>query len=135
MAEPYVVPDDQAKTLALNNILKVFGNRDDASRKAAIKETYHPDVIVYETDEVVHGHDGLNAKAEELLDKFPGFRFEPRGNIIKNHGMMYLSWGFGPEGKDGKVDPKVMGGDVLIVEDGLVKKLWVVIEGVTEVKL
>lgn len=134
MAQAYIVPDSTAKKLAYGNLLHVFSNRDAASRRVAIKETYHEDVTFYEPDQVITGHDGVDATAAKLLDERQGWGFVPSGNVTKNHEMVYLAWGFGPVGEDGQVDVKVTGADVLIVEDGKVKKFWVVLNGVTDVK-
>jgi len=134
MAEAYIVSDETAKKLAYGNLLDVFSNRDATSRLSAIKETYHPDVTFNEPDAVITGHDGINSKVEELLGERQGWAFVPSGNILKNHDMVYLAWGFGPAKEDGKVDVKVKGADVLIVEDGKVKKFWVVLEGPSDVK-
>ena len=134
MADSYTVPDAVAKTLAYNNLLHVFSNRDASSRATVIKETYHPDAIMYEQSEVLTGHEAINAKAQSLLDEREGWAFEPLGNVIKNHGMVYLAWGFGPRGGDGVVDVKVTGADVIIVEEGKIRKFWVVLEGVSDVK-
>jgi hypothetical protein len=134
MANAYIVPDETAKKLAYGNLLDVFSNRDPQSRLAAIKQTYHADVTFYEPDTVITGHDAVNAKVEELLNERQGWGFVPHGNVTKNHDMVHLAWGFGPVGDDGAVDVKVKGADVLIVEDAKVKKFWVVLEGITDVK-
>src|ERR1700754_5025687 len=113
----YTVPSPLAHTLALNNLLRVFSNRDAPSRAAAIRETYHEDVTFYEPDAVITGHEGINAKVEQLLGERPGWAFVPSGNVMRNHGMVYLAWGFGPVGEGGSVDVKVRGADVLMVEE------------------
>lgn len=123
-----------AHALAHSNLLRVFSNRDPAARLAAIKSTYHEDVTFYEPDVVVTGHDGVNAKAEELLNERKGWGFVPRGEVKRNHEMLYLAWGFGPQGEDGVVDIKATGADVLIVEGEKVKKFWVIIDGVSDAK-
>ncbi|KIY00117.1 uncharacterized protein Z520_03802 [Fonsecaea multimorphosa CBS 102226] len=135
MAE--IVSAQVAQTLAYNNLLRVFSNRDRASRLAIIRETYTSDVTFYEPDVIATGHDGVDAKAEELLTARAGWEFVPSGNVQRNHNMIWLAWGFGPkDGSTGEVDVKVKGGDVLIVdlEQGKVKSFWVVIEGVTDSK-
>jgi hypothetical protein len=130
-----ITTDAVAHTLAHGNLIRVFSNRDPGSRLAAIKDTYHPDVTFYEPDAVIIGHEGINERVEALLNERQGWAFEPAGNVLKNHDMVYLAWGFGPKGEDGKVDVKARGADVLMVQDGKVKKFWVVLEGVSDVKV
>ncbi|ETI27594.1 hypothetical protein G647_00043 [Cladophialophora carrionii CBS 160.54] len=134
MAHAYIIPDETAKKLAYGNLLDVFSNRDVQSRLVAVKETYHAEVTFYGPDAIHTGHDAVNAEAQKLLDDRPGWAFVPQGIVTKNHDMLYLAWGFGPVGDDGLVDVRTRGADVLIVEQGKVKKFWVIIEGITDVK-
>lgn len=130
----YTVPSAEALTLAHGNLLDVFSNRDASSRLANIKQIYHDDVVFYEPDAIVTGHGGINAKVDELLGSRPGWAFVPHGNVTRNHGMLHLAWGFGPTSEDGRVDVKVKGADVIIVDEGKIRCFWVVLEGVTDVK-
>ncbi|EXJ73121.1 uncharacterized protein A1O5_04270 [Cladophialophora psammophila CBS 110553] len=133
MAE--IIPTEVAHNLAYANLLRVFSNRDRASRLSAIQETYHADVSFYEPDCVVTGHDGVDAKSEELLNSRPGWGFVPVGNVQRNHNMVYLAWGFGPQNEaTGEVDVQVNGADVLIVDQGKVRTFWVIIEGISDIK-
>nr|WP_284288710.1 hypothetical protein [Angustibacter aerolatus] len=66
-------------------LLEVFGERDDARRRAAVERVYAPDVVFSDPDEVVTGHDALDAKAKRLLDDAPGFVFRAEGPALVNH--------------------------------------------------
>ncbi|KIW79092.1 hypothetical protein Z517_08932 [Fonsecaea pedrosoi CBS 271.37] len=135
MASADSVSADVAHTLAYANLLDVFSNRNRESRRRAIQETYHADVTFYEPDSVTTGHDGVDSKCEELLSARKGWGFVPVGNVQRNHGMVYLAWGFGPrDTATGEVEAKVKGADVLMVEEGKIRKFWVIIEGVTDSK-
>jgi hypothetical protein len=102
------------------NLMEVFNERDDTARRAAIARTYSPDVQFSDPDEVVTGHEALNAKARRLLDEAPTFVFSPMGPILINHDLGYRAWGFGPDGGS----PVVRGMDIALVEDGLIKKIY-----------
>ena len=102
------------------NLLEVFNERDDAARRTAIARTYTPDVTFSDPEEVVTGHDALNAKAQRLLDQAPDFVFRPMGAILVNHDLGYLAWGFGPEGGE----PVVRGLDIALVDDGLIRSIY-----------
>ncbi|OII18532.1 nuclear transport factor 2 family protein [Curtobacterium sp. MCBA15_013] len=101
------------------NLHDVFGNRDAASRRAAIERTYSPDVTFTDPEGTAVGWDALEQKAAELLETVPGaFQFveEGRRYVSQTHGA--LAWGFGPVGA-----PAVRGIDVVEVRDGVVVSL------------
>jgi hypothetical protein len=129
--------DAIASTLAYNNLLKVFSNHDPISRLSTIQKTYHPQVEFFEPDAVLIGHEAINTRVQSLLDERAGWDFIPAGKVMKNHDMVYLAWGFGPRNPepDSGVHVKVKGADVILVENGLIKKFWVVMEGVSDVKV
>jgi len=77
-------PTESASTiqhLLQANLFTVFNNRSSPSRTVAVESTYHSDVVWYETEGVVVGHDALNARAEELLNGAPGFEFKANGEM------------------------------------------------------
>ena len=100
-------------------LMQVFNERDDAARRAAIDCIYAADVTFADPDEVVTGHEALNAKAARLLQDAPAFVFRPLGPALTSHDLGYLAWGLGPAGGE----PVVRGMDIALVEDGLIKSL------------
>ena len=102
------------------NLLEVFNQRDGERRRAAIGRTYAPEVRFSDPDEVVEGHEALDAKAQKLLDGAPGFVFTPAGPIQVNHDLGYLAWNFGPAGQP----PVARGTDIALVTDGLITSLY-----------
>lgn len=102
------------------NLFEVFGERDPDRRMAAIRRTYTADVSFFDPDAAASGHQGLSAKAQEILDGAPGFVFSAVGAVRVNHGLGYLPWGFGPEGQP----PVVTGVDIALVEDGLITTVY-----------
>jgi hypothetical protein len=102
------------------NLLEVFGERDGDRRREAIARTYSPEVTFSDPEEVVVGHDALDAKAQKILDGAPGFVFSPGGPIYVNQDLGYLTWNFGPEG----ADPVVRGVDIALVRDGLIASVY-----------
>ncbi len=111
------------ETLMHANLFDVFGERDPERRLEAIARTYTEDVTFTDPDEVVKGHDALDAKAQKLLDQSPGFVFSAAGPIYINHDMGYLAWNLGPEG----APPVVRGVDVCFVQDGLIAKVYTIL--------
>ncbi|KAL3421895.1 NTF2-like domain protein [Phlyctema vagabunda] len=102
------------------NLLSVFDERDDISRKVAIENTYAEDIIWYEPERLNQGQDTLDRRAAELLEESPGFRFQPDGEMVVTQNLGVLHWKFGPVS-----DPGLLKGvDVILVVGGKIKALW-----------
>jgi SnoaL-like protein len=107
------------------NLFEVFNERDANRRREAIGRTYAADVRFIDPEEVVTGHDALDAKAGRLLDESPGFVFSAAGPVMVNHDLGYLPWNFGPDGEP----PVVRGIDIALVEDGVIKTIYTLLLG------
>ncbi|KIW10726.1 hypothetical protein PV08_10025 [Exophiala spinifera] len=138
---PNVVSPQTAHKLAINNLLHVFSERDASKRLEAVKATYTLDVHLSEPDGILVGHEAVSEKAGDVLDKQPGWRFTPKGKVKQNGEMIYLAWEFGPavEGKElgevGSVKVMATGADVILTAGGLISRLWVVIDGLSDVSM
>lgn len=66
------------------------------------------------------GREALDAKAQRLLDRAPGFVFSPAGPIYVNHDLGYLRWNLGPQGDP----PAVRGIDIALVADGQIISVY-----------
>lgn len=98
------------------NLHDVFGNRDAASRRAAIERAYAADVVFTDPEGTSTGRDAIDAKAGGLLAEVPAdFVFADDGPAYASDEMGALAWAFGPAG-----DPQVRGIDVITVRDGLI---------------
>ena len=102
------------------NLLEVFNERDGDRRRVAIARTYTADVRFSDPDEVVEGHEALDAKAGKILAEAPGFVFTAAGAVRVNHDLGYLAWNFGPPGSP----PVVRGIDIALVADGLIASIY-----------
>jgi ketosteroid isomerase-like protein len=97
----------------------VFGNRDGASRRAAIEATFTEDVVFTDPEGTVRGHDALEGKAAGLLGEAPdSFVFAEDGRTYASDEHGALGWAFGPEGA-----PVLHGIDVVTVRDGRIATL------------
>ncbi|MCJ8142336.1 nuclear transport factor 2 family protein [Ancylobacter sp. A5.8] len=106
------------------NLARVFNERDDAKRAAAVGELFVADPVMYEPDNVVNGRAAIAAVAGQLLKQFgPTFRFTPAGPAVGHHGLAVLRWEAGPEG--GPV--AVTGSDAAQIVDGRIARLWVLL--------
>lgn len=111
---------DRIDDLMTANLLRVFGERDAAARRAVIADTYAEDVVFSDPEESVTGHAALDAKAQGLLDAAPGFVFAPDGPVRQAQDLGHLAWTFGPAGGE----PVASGIDIALVRDGRIAQLW-----------
>lgn len=96
------------------NLHRVFGNRDESSRHAAIRGTYAEDVEFSDPEGTVTGWTALEDKAGDLLGSVPeNFVLAEDGPKYIGPDFGVLAWAFGPAGA-----PAVRGIDVITVRDG-----------------
>ncbi|MBL7258605.1 nuclear transport factor 2 family protein [Paractinoplanes lichenicola] len=114
---------DRLTELATNNLLRVFGERDPQARAAVIAETYAENVVFTDSEEELTGRDALDAKAQKLLDRTPGFVFRPAGPVQTVGNLAMLAWELGPA----DAPAVVTGVDILLVENDVVVKLYTIV--------
>ncbi|MEV7070087.1 nuclear transport factor 2 family protein [Streptomyces sp. NPDC093990] len=96
------------------NLHEVFGNRDAATRRAAVDRLYTEDVVFTDPEGTTTGRDALADKAAALLADAPAdFEFTEDGRRYAGPHTGALAWAFGPPGR-----PAVRGIDVITVRDG-----------------
>ncbi|MFA6114367.1 MAG: nuclear transport factor 2 family protein [Sphingomonas sp.] len=96
------------------SIQRVWNERDDTARLAAIDEIYHTDATIFEPARAVTGHQAISeVVAGVLADMPPGFRFEIDGPGLGHHGVATARWKGGPPG-----EITVTGVDVAREKDG-----------------
>lgn len=111
----------QSEVLKLANAcLYVFHNRDEASRAKITKETFHPDITMYEHDRVTTGYEGLERRMKELIAG-NDFEFKAASEPVVNHGLVCIDWTFGPPAGE----PALKGTDITLNEEGKIRKVWV----------
>ena len=103
---------------------EVFGNRDAASRRAAIDRVFAQDVRFVEPEGTVVGRDALEARAATLIGQAPpGFTFREDGPAYVDGDFGLLGWALGPV--DG--EPVLHGVDILTVTGGFVSEIRTVL--------
>ncbi|GAA4860479.1 nuclear transport factor 2 family protein [Actinomycetospora straminea] len=108
------------------NLLEVFGERDDARRRAVIDELYDADVLFQDPEGAVRGRDAIDAKVAALLaDAPPAFAFRPTGPVRVSGDLGVLTWALGPEGGE----PVVTGTDIALTQDGRIVRLHTLLDG------
>jgi hypothetical protein len=86
-----IVDHATAAALAKANLLLIFNERNAAKRQQAMSEAYAPDVVLYEQEKSITGHDAISNVAGKLLDEHPDWSFEPAGKVSANHDVVCRS--------------------------------------------
>jgi hypothetical protein len=120
--------ESRIRALLFANLIKVFDERDESKRAAAILDTYTEDIVWYEPDTLIRGREALNARAVEVQTNTPGFKFSANGIMSVSQNMGTLRWYYGPDDKP----DLVQGTDVIIVEGGRIKALWTTLDKAPE---
>jgi hypothetical protein len=112
------------ETLLRRNLPEVFGEGDPARRKAAIRELYTEDCVLYVPPGAFVGHDALDKFAGDLRATHPHFVYTPHGAPQVLHNSGRLAWGSGPKGEA----PQYTGVDFIIARDGKIAALYVYLD-------
>ena len=101
-------------TLLTRNLHDVFGENDEARRRAAIDEIFTEDCVFYEPRGVYRGGDEINRVAGTIKATHPDFQYQPIAapEELGNYGR--VKW---ISGRLGEV-PAYSGTDFLIARDG-----------------
>lgn len=105
------------------NLLDVFNERDESTRRAAIDRTYAPDVRWTDAEGVTTGREALEAKCVALQQQLGDLQFTAAGPVHQLPNFGHLAWHLtGPDGA-----PVMSGFDVAVVEDGVITELYTVL--------
>ena len=110
--------------LLTRNLPEVFGEGDAARRRAAIRELYTEDCVLYAPSGILVGHDALGKFAGDLRATHPHFVYSPHGAPQALHNSGRLAWGSGPRGEA----PVYTGVDFIIARDGKIAALYVFLD-------
>jgi hypothetical protein len=124
-----VMTDDaRIRELLLLNLFAVFSERDPERRIEAIVANYTEDVIWSNPEATTRGHEALNERAQQLLDRTPNFVFTAAGPVHVLRDLGYLAFTLGvPE-----QPPASIGYDVVQVRDGRIAVLYTLLNGFTD---
>jgi SnoaL-like domain len=112
------------ETLLARNLPEVFGEGDAARRRAAIRELYTEDCVLYAPPGILVGHDALDKFAGDLRATHPHFEYTHHGAPQALHNSGRLAWGSGPKGEAAAYT----GVDFIIARDGKIAALYVFLD-------
>lgn len=121
---------DKPEQLLEDSLLKVWSERNEAYRLDAMKQIYAADIIFYETDkgEAIRGHQAIDALIKTLQAQWPSeFVFTLTKPAVINHGVSHVAWTLGASA----ATPAASGMDIAIIENGLIKELYLYLDGPT----
>src|SRR6201981_4166703 len=113
--------DDRIIELLYRTLQEVFGEGDAARRRAAIRNFYTEDCVLYVPPGAFVGHDALDKFAGELRATHPTFVYTHHGEPQALHNGGILAWGSGPKG----APPEYTGLDFLVVRNSKIAALYV----------
>jgi hypothetical protein len=112
------------ETLLNRNLPEVFGEGDPVRRRAAIRELYTEDCVLYVPPGAFVGHDALDKFAGDLRATHPHYVYTHHGAPQVLHNSGRLAWGSGPKGET----PVYTGVDFIIARDGKITALYVYLD-------
>lgn len=115
-------------TLMKANAKRIFSEKDPDCRIKALQDLWAPASSLFEEDAEYSGHEAISAAVGSLLERLPdGTAFVPEGNAAGHHGIARLRWR--AASAEGTPLP-VSGTDIAFVEDGLIVRLYVILDAV-----
>jgi len=110
-----------------DSLLVIWNDRNSDRRLEAMKSIYAKNINFFEnnTGTAVTGHDSINDLISKLQMEWPvEFQFELNKPSQVNHDVQIVSWNLGPKG----TEPIATGSDVAVVEDDLIKTLYLFLD-------
>jgi len=79
------------------SIRRVWNERDEVRRLAAIQDIYHPQAVIFEPQRTATGHEAISQVVAGVLADMPeGFSFRVTGPTLGHHGVAITRWEGGP---------------------------------------
>ncbi|MGS0688030.1 nuclear transport factor 2 family protein [Nakamurella sp. GG22] len=124
---PQSVPDGAAETITdilTRSVTEVFNASDAERRDVLMASTYSRDIVFADPEGTVTGLDAFAAKIAPLLAGSARLTFTLRGPIQESAGLGVARWQLATAGQP----PMVTGTDVALVENGLVTRMWTLLD-------
>lgn len=117
------------ETLLRRCLHDIFGERDDARRRAAIAELWEEDGVFMDHSGAVRGHAGIDAAVVAIQTRFPDHVFTEAGSpdLLKEGGR--LSW---LHGRPGQARP-IRGVDIIVAKQGRISVMLTFLDDVPPV--
>ncbi|MFT3998859.1 MAG: nuclear transport factor 2 family protein [Rhizobium sp.] len=108
-------------TLLTRNLHEVFGEGDEARRRAAAEEIFAEDAVFYEPNGVIRGRDEIVRIAGIIRASHPDFRYTPiRPPEVLHDRAGRVQWVSGAP----DAAPAYAGTDVIVARDGKITEVY-----------
>jgi len=111
--------------LAKQNLSSIFNQRDRKKRRAALRELWAADGVLWTADGTYVGYSAVERAAASVLRRYPEFDFSPSGEIDEIPDAARMHWALGTAG----TPPAVTGLDVIVVSDGRIVAMYRFLNG------
>lgn len=119
--------DYTGTSLLEDSLLKVWSERNQEQRLNVMKRIYAADIVFYETDNgpAIEGHQAIDSLINALQQQWaPDFVFTLTKPVVTNHSVSHVAWTLGAVGET----PVASGMDIAILENGLIKELYLYLD-------
>jgi hypothetical protein len=104
--------------------LSIWSDPNEVTRAVGLNKIYADNVTFTDPFFTFTGIDKLNVVISDLQRKYPGYIFSSTGKITSHHNSIKFDWNFGEPAEP----KKITGTDVMILENGKIKLLYVFID-------
>ena len=102
------------------NLLSIFNERDGRKRKAALKQHWAADGVLWTAEGTYAGLRAIEQAAAGLLRRYPEYDFTPFGEVDEIPEAARLRWSFGAIGSP----PAITGMDVVMASNGRIVAMY-----------
>ena len=107
------------------NLLDISSQRDRKKRRAALKELWAPDGVMWSAEGTYLGLRAIEESAANLLRRYPEFAFTAVGEVDEIPDAARMRWSFGAAG----TPPAITGMDVVVASNGRIVSLYRFLDG------
>ena len=111
--------------LLAENLTSIFNQRNAKQRKAALKELWAVDGVLWSAEVTYLGHKDIEGAVASVLRRYPEYDFALVGEIDEIPNAVRSRWSFGALG----TPPAITGMDVLVASNGRIVAMYRFLDG------
>ena len=111
--------------LLSRNLSSIFNERNDRKRRAALKELWAVDGVLWTAEGTYQGYKNIDRAANALLRRYPEFDFALTTKADEIPDAVRGRWSFGALG----TPPAITGMDVVVIADGRIVAMYRFLDG------